>query len=174
MSTSVARSVSDSEFVGAGDSRKGKLPRAIGHPWLDEITLPDGLYCPVANRVATRPLRLRKAGRIHLPEMARKSAGWFVLGQPANLDDLDQAFSQELVIESKSQDGQELTTVLGPGDIVAASDFQCWPADIVYDRWRMVSADDVVLVVKQGTKLYKSFLEQYLPFCSETDVDVAV
>ncbi len=165
--------------LGPGDAPEEIAP--YDHPWLKHIQLPEGLITPQQDTVAARPLALVRKGRIILPETKKKSAGWFIIGFPGNQEDLDATLSQELVIKTADSAGNERELVLGPGDLVAASDFQCWPVDIVdtegisvFDRWRRVVAADVVMHIKQGTELYKAFMEQYQAFRTEQDPDISV
>lgn len=142
------------------------------HPWLKRILLPDGLFSPQANKVVVRSLKVSRADRIILPESHSRTAGWFIVGIP-NKDDMDQIDHQTLTIDGND----DLQTEIGPGDIISCSDFQAWPVDIsgkdgIVSRWRLLTSEDVIMIVKQGTKTHNQILHCFEPFCNESDANV--
>lgn len=160
------------ESLAAGDEPRAPPPHP-DHPWLEQITMRPGMYCPQQDRVGARSLTLTGIGKIKLPEKSAKSAGWFIIAFPGNPDDIDEAMTQDMVIKIEDQSG-EREFILGPGDIVAASDFNCWPVDVTLSRWRLVAGADVIMVIKRGSKLYEEMIRNYRPFMNETDPDLSV
>lgn len=168
------------EQFGLGDTKPP--PLEFAHVWAKEITLPSGMFSPQKDKVAARALKLVTTGTIHLPDKAHRAAGWFIIGFPGDIQDVDQRYSQEMVIEGSPQvDGtphsSPLEILIQPGDIVAASDFQCWPVDLFdaegkQDRWRLITAVDVIIVIKPNTQAYREIIRKYAPFTTETDRDI--
>jgi len=163
---------------GAGDVHPVLTAYEQDHPWAKQCTLPAGLFSPQKNKVVGRSLKLVTTGTVVLPQKAHRAAGWFIIGFPGSLEDQDQRCSQEMVIEGgKTADGESLEILVQPGDIIAASDFQCWPVDLYdaggnQDRWRLVPADDVIVIIKPGTPAYADIIRKYEPFTTESDKDL--
>lgn len=147
------------------------------HPWIEDLVLPDGMFCPTSGKVMARSLRPDKAGAIFLPKVGSHKTGWFIVCYPGNLSDLDQNRCQEMIVEGgETPDGDRINTLIQPGDIISAMDFQCWPVDVLREtglteRWSVVPADQVVTVIKQGTEIYNRIIEGYAPFITESDKD---
>lgn len=164
--------------LGKGDSKLSAYES--DHIWAKQITLPSGMFSPQKEKVLARALKLVTTGIIQLPDKAHRAAGWFIIGFPGNVQDVDQRYSQEMVIEGSPQTDRSsspLEILVQPGDIVAASDFQCWPVDLydaagMQDRWRLIPAMDVIVVIKPNTPAYNEIIRKYAPFTNETDRDI--
>ena len=152
----------------------------LHHPWLPKLTIPEGMINARPETVTARPLAFVKANEILLPDNSTRSAGWFMVGYPADVNDIEQRIAQEMTVTIANRDEDEpIEVLIGPGDIVAAMDVQCWPIDLVdetgdRDRWRMVQGEQVLQVIKRGSALYRRFLKQYIPFKNESDPDISI
>lgn len=150
------------------------------HPWVEDITLPGGMLVPQAGKVAVRALKQVKSKNIVLPKKSEKSAGWFIVAFPGDTKDLDQVYAQEMTIEGgETSAGETLKALVSPGDIISLTEYNAWPVDLAgkdgtHERWRVASAENVIMVIKRGTEIYDRFLEMYRAFTTESDHDMNV
>jgi hypothetical protein len=169
------------EYLGAGDETVETPDESLKHPWGKQLKLPSGMYCTRPNAAVVMPLHQVMTGgiegsgegKIVIPEKVQRTACWFMICYPGDVSDPQEVRGQDLILNSSDQGfSQDEEIVLGPGDMIAASDFDIWPVDVDKKRWRIVPGANVVLVVKRGSLQYQEMMGLYAPHTTEKDSDV--